>query len=93
MATQNIYSINSSVPCPPLKEGEQILTPAMLSAYIRRSIEQIKYLLETDDRNKALSQLDLIRQEIAFLTNTRFERVQDVVQTVPNSELQQNPTS
>jgi hypothetical protein len=84
MSTQNIYSIDNSVPCPPLKEGEQVLTPAMLSTYIRRSIEQIKYLLETSDREKALSQLDLVRQEIAYLTNTRFERVQDIVQSQPN---------
>lgn len=84
MSTQNIYSIDNSVPCPPLKEGEQNLTPAMLSAYIRRSIEQIKYLLETSDREKAISQLDLVRQEIAFLTNTKFERVQDIIQTLPN---------
>ena len=84
MSTQNIYSIDNSIPCPPLKEGEQVLTPAMLSAYIRRSIEQMKYLLETSDREKALSQLDLIRQEIAYLTNTRYERVVDIIQTVPN---------
>lgn len=84
MSTQNIYSIDNSVPCPPLKEGEQVLTPAMLSAYIRRSINQIKYLLETSDREKALSQLDLIRQEIAYLTNTPYERVQDIVQSQPN---------
>ena len=84
MSTQNIYSIDNSIPCPPLKEGEQILTPAMLSTYIRRSIEQIKYLLETSDREKALSQLDLVRQEIAYLTNTRFERVVDIIQTMPN---------
>ena len=84
MSTQNIYSIDNSVPCPPLKEGEQVLTPAMLSVYIRRSIDQIKYLLETSDREKALSQLDLIRQEIAYLTNTPYERVQDIVQSQPN---------
>ena len=84
MSTQNIYSIDQAIPCPPLKEGEQMLTPAMLSAYIRRSIEQIKYLLATDDRNKAVSQLDLVRQEIAFLTNTRYERIQDGAQTLPN---------
>lgn len=84
MSTQNIYSIDNSVPCPPLKAGEQVLTPAMLSAYIRRSIEQIKYLLATDDRNKALSQLDLVRQEIAFLTNTPYDRIQDIIQTLPN---------
>ena len=69
-----------------------MLTPSMLSAYVQRATAQIKYLLETSDREKALSQLDLIRQEIAFLTNTRFERVLDVIQTVPNSELQQNTT-
>lgn len=90
MSTQNIYSIDNSIPCPPLKEGEQILTPAMLSTYIRRSIEQIKYLLETSDREKALSQLDLVRQEIAYLTNTRFERVVDIIQTMPNAP---NPPS
>lgn len=84
MSTQNIYSIDQAIPCPPLKEGEQILTPAMLSGYIRRSIEQIKYLLATDDRDKALSQLSLVRQEIAFLTNTPYERVQDIIQTLPN---------
>lgn len=84
MSTQNIYSIDQAVPCPPLKDGQQNLTPAMLSAYIRRSIEQIKYLLATSERDKAISQLDLIRQEIAFLTNTSFERIQDSVQTLPN---------
>ena len=90
MSTQNIYSIDNTVPCPPLKDGQQNLTPAMLSDYIKRATAQIKYLLETDDREKALSQLDLVRQEIAFLTNTPFERVKDVVQTLPNPP---NPTS
>ena len=84
MSTQNIYSVNNSVPCPPLKEGEQNLTPAMLSTYIKRATAQIKYLLLTDDREKALSQISLIRQEIAYLTNTPFERVQDIIQTLPN---------
>jgi hypothetical protein len=84
MSTQNIYSVDNSIPCPPLKEGEQILTPAMLSGYIQRSITQIKYLLETSDREKALSQMDLVRQEIAFLTNTPYERVKDIIQTLPN---------
>lgn len=92
MSTQNIYSIDNSVPCPPQREGVAMLTPTMLSAYVQRATAQIKYLLETSDREKALSQLDLIRQEIAFLTNTRFERVLDIIQTVPNSELQQNTT-
>jgi hypothetical protein len=92
MSTQNIYSIDNSVPCPPSREGVANLTPAMLSAYVQRATAQIKYLLETSDREKALSQLDLIRQEIAFLTNTRFERVKDIIQTVPNSELHQNNT-
>jgi hypothetical protein len=90
MSTQNIYSIDNSVPCPPQREGVANLTPAMLSAYIQRATAQIKYLLETDDRTKALSQMDLIRQEIAFLTNTRFQRVKDIVQTMPNPEQPQN---
>jgi hypothetical protein len=90
MSTQNIYSIDNSVPCPPQREGVAILTPSMLSAYIQRSTAQIKYLLESSDREKALSQLDLIRQEIAFLTNTRFERVKDIIQSQPNPTPQQN---
>ena len=90
MSTQNIYSIDNSVPCPPQREGVANLTPAMLSAYIQRATAQIKYLLETDDRDKALSQMDLIRQEIAFLTNTRFQRVKDIIQTLPNPTPEQN---
>lgn len=90
MSTQNIYSIDNSVPCPPQREGVANLTPAMLSAYIQRATAQMKYLLETSDREKVLSTLDLIRQEIAFLTNTRFERVQDIIQSQPNQVPPQN---
>jgi hypothetical protein len=90
MSTQNIYSIDNSVPCPPQREGVANLTPAMLSAYIQRATAQIKYLLETDDRTKALSQMDLIRQEIAFLTNQPFQRVKDIIQTLPNPTPEQN---
>lgn len=90
MSTQCIYCDGGYVSCPPQREGVANLTPAMLSAYIQRATAQIKYLLETSDREKALSTLDLIRQEIAFLTNTPFQRVQDIIQTLPNPDPQQN---
>lgn len=93
MSTQCIYCDAGSVACPPQREGVANLTPSMLSAYIQRATAQIKYLLETSDREKALSTLDLIRQEIAYLTNTPYERVQDIAQSQPNPPNPQNPPS
>jgi hypothetical protein len=48
------------------------LTPDKLTDYIKRANTLLVDLIRTHDRDTAVQRLDIIRQEIAVLTNTPF---------------------